>query len=441
MSRRRAEQPVETAVIRDITLDGRGVVETDGKSAFVDGAITGETVQFRRQRKRKGYDEAVLIEVINAAPERVEPECENFGTCGGCSLQHLAAETQLALKQDSVLQALQRIGNVEPVEILPALSGRPFGYRRRARLGVRLVEKKGRALVGFREKRSSFIVDMERCETLKPELSGLLPELSELVSALSINKQVPQIEMSMGDNLVSLIFRVLAELSSADRELLNDFATRHGLQLWLQTGGPDTLHLLDETMPTDPLWYRLPEFDLQLEFGPMDFIQVNQDMNRRMVAQAIELAAPQAGERVLDLFCGIGNFTLPLARVAGQVVGVELDERMVAKGQANAAANELSNVEFFAADLADEDLQPEWWGRGFDLVVIDPPRAGAREVLPQIARTGASRILYVSCHPGSLARDASILCNEFGYSLRSAGAMDMFPQTSHVEAMALFERG
>jgi 23S rRNA (uracil1939-C5)-methyltransferase len=445
MSRRqRAEQPIETAVIRDITLDGRGITAGDDKPAFVDGAITGETVRFRRRLKRKGFDEGTLIELLQVAAARVEPPCENFGRCGGCSLQHLDAETQLQLKQDSLLQALRRIGNVTPDVVLDPLAGKPLGYRRRARLGVRLVEKKGRVLVGFREKRSSYIAEMHSCETLKPELSRLIPELSELIGTLRIRQKVPQVEVSMGDASISLIFRVLDPPSAEDHQKLLDFAAAQKVEIWLQTGGPDTVAPLLEDANPEPLWYQFPEFDLRLEFGPLDFIQVNHDMNRRMVAQAMQLAAPLRGERVLDLFCGIGNFSLPLARLAGQVVGVELDPRMVRKAQANATANGIDNAEFYAADLSvdysEDSPPPDWWGRGFDLVVIDPPRAGAQEVLRQVAATGASRILYVSCHPGSLARDAGILCGELGYCLRSAGAMDMFPQTSHVEAMALFER-
>jgi 23S rRNA (uracil1939-C5)-methyltransferase len=440
--RRRVEHPIETAFIKDTTLDGRGVTDTE-KAAFVDAAVTGEKVRFQRQRTRKGYDEAALIEVLEASSARVTPACENFGICGGCSLQHLNAETQLELKQDALFQALQRIGNVSPGNVLEPLAGRPLGYRRRARLGARLVEKKGRVLVGFREKRSSYVAEMQRCETLTPELSRLIPELSSLISAMRLRKQVPQIELSMGDNAISLVFRVLQEPEAEDRQKLIDFAATHNVQVWLQTGGPNTVRPLLDEVP-ESLWYELPEFDLRLNFGPLDFIQVNQDMNRLMVAQAMQLAAPQPGERVLDLFCGIGNFTLPLARIADQVVGVELDPVMVEKARANAAANSLENVEFFAADLSadmsDKSTRPEWWGKGFDLVVIDPPRAGAQEVLQQIAATGASRLLYVSCHPGTLARDAGVLCSELGYNLRSAGAMDMFPQTSHVEAMALFER-
>ncbi len=443
MSRRsrRPERLVETARIRDITLDGRGIAATEGKRVFIDGAIAGETVRFQRERKRKNYDEARLLQVVEASPDRVEPPCVNFMLCGGCTLQHLGPEAQLRLKQDAILQALDRIGKVSPELVLEPLAGRPLGYRRRARLGARLVDKKGRVLVGFREKGNAYIADMRSCETLKPELSLLIPKLSELIGALHIVRQVPQIEVSMGDNAISLVFRVLESPTERDRDLLRAFGEHNAAQIWLQTGGPDTLAPLDSGRPPADLWYELPEYDLRLAFGPLDFVQINQDMNRRMISQAVNLAAPQPGDRVLDLFCGIGNFSLPLARYSNHVVGVELDPRMVSRAAANAAINGLDNAEFYAADLADATgSHPDWWGAGFDLVVVDPPRAGAQEVLPQIAATGAKQILYVSCHPGSLARDAGILCGEYGYRLRAAGAMDMFPATSHVEAMALFER-
>jgi 23S rRNA (uracil1939-C5)-methyltransferase len=352
----------------------------------------------------------------------------------------MSAPAQLRLKQRHLLQSLQRIGNVLPESELEPLAGRALGYRRRARLGARFVDKKQRVLVGFRERRSSRVADMQSCETLEPALAALIPGLSDLVSSLSISRQVPQIELSMGDNAIALVFRVLSPPSKRDNESLRAFGNEHGVQVLLQPGGPATVAPLDPGIAAEQLCYELPDFNVSLVFGPLDFIQVNQDMNRLMVAKAVELAQPQRADRVLDLFCGIGNFTLPLARRAAHVVGVELDAAMVAKARANAERNGIQNVEFHAADLAGDDVAYSWWGEGFDLVLIDPPRAGAEAVLPQIARAGANRIVYISCHPGSLARDAGILVNEYGYHLRAAGAMDMFPQTGHVEAMALFER-
>jgi 23S rRNA (uracil1939-C5)-methyltransferase len=441
MGRRRsmANMPVESALISDQSSDGRGVVKIDGKTVFVDAAITGEVVSFRRVRRKSNYDEAELLGVEQSSLHRVEPACSYFNYCGGCSLQHLAAAAQLNFKQDALLQALERIGGVVPEKILPPLAGRPLHYRRRARMGTKLVDKKGRVLVGFREKRKPYIADMLSCETLTVELGGLIEPLSELIAALTINRQVPQIEMSQGDDSLALIFRVLAEPTAADRALLQHFADEHRATIWLQTGGPQTVQTLQGGEPA-PLYYDLPDFDLRLNFGPLDFIQVNQDMNRRMIGQAMDLLGDISGLRIMDLFCGIGNFSLPLAKCSGTVVGIELDQVMVSKAKNNAELNQLTNVEFIAADLSKPDGLPPEFDNKFDLVILDPPRAGAQEVLAKVAASGATRILYVSCHPGSLARDAGILTSEHGFRLKSAGAMDMFPQTSHVEAMALFER-
>lgn len=436
----RAEQPVEAAVIRDITTDGRGIAGVAGKTVFVDAAITDEFVRFKRRRRRKSYDEADLIEVLRASPERSQPPCEYFDICGGCKLQHMHPEAQLAAKERALFDAFERIGKVVPDEYLPALAGKPLGYRRRARMGAKLVEKKGRVLVGFREKHKPYIAEMHSCQTLSPRLSELIDPLALLIADLSISRQIPQVEMSLGDETLSLVFRVLQNPNGTDRERLRVFAEAHEADIWLQSGGPNTLAPLDPAKPPAPLWYQLPVDDLRLEFGPLDFIQVNQDMNRRMIAQAMKLLGDISGYRVLDLFCGIGNFSLPLATRATQVTGVELDPVMVGKARVNAELNGLDNVEFHAADLTATDGLPDWWQQGFDVIVLDPPRAGAQEVLPFIARAAPATILYVSCHAGSLARDAGILVHEHGYRLKSLGAMDMFPQTSHVEAMAVFER-
>jgi 23S rRNA (uracil1939-C5)-methyltransferase len=442
MGRRKslADRPIETATISDLTADGRGIAKVDGKAVFIDAAITGEVVSYRRIRTRRSFDEAELIEVHEPSSERVEAPCEYFSICGGCSLQHLESQTQLRVKQEALLQALERIGGLAPETVLPPLTGRSLGYRRRARLGVKYVDKKGRVLVGFREKRKPYVADMRSCEVLSPKLGLLIVPLQELIESLSINRKVPQIEMSMGDDSLALIFRVLDSPTSADRVLLSEFAERFEATIWLQTGGPDSLELLDPRTAAAPLWYELPEFGLRLEFGPLDFIQVNQDMNQRMISQALDLVGPLEGKRVMDLFCGIGNFSLPLARSCGTLVGVELAPAMVEKARANAIANDIVNAEFVAADLTCADALPAQLDGGFDLVVLDPPRAGAQEVLEKLAATGTPRILYVSCHPGSLARDASILAERYGFTLKSAGAIDIFPHTSHVEAMALFER-
>jgi len=429
----------ETASIRDSTVDGRGVADTDGKCVFVDGALAGETVRYQRYRRRRNYDEARLLEVLEAAPARIEPGCRYFGTCGGCSLQHLDAAEQVRLKERSLFDALERIGHVDPAQRLAPLTGRSWGYRRRARLGAKLVEKKGRVLVGFREKGKPYVADMSSCETLHPQLSALIPPLSTLIESLSIVRQVPQIEMSRAEASTSLVLRVLQPPSAADLGSLRAFQAEYRAEIYLQSGGPETVERLVPESDAEPLFYEIPQFSIRIEFGPLDFMQVNQDINRRMIDQAIALLQPSPEERVLDLFCGLGNFSLPLARRAGSVIGVEIAPAMVEKARANAALNRIETARFIAADLKAAEADWPWLG-GHDCLLLDPPRSGARELIARLPDVPPSRILYVSCHPGSLARDAGDLVHAHGYRLVAAGIVDMFPQTSHVESMALFER-
>lgn len=437
---RKLNQPAEDGRVRDVTLDGRGVAESDGKAVFIPFAVTGEAVRFRRIRRKRNFDEAELLEVLEPSPNRVSPPCCSFGVCGGCSLQHLNEDTQLELKHNSLVQALRRLGNLVPDELAAPLAGQALGYRRRARLGVKYVERKERVLVGFRERNKPYIVDMADCATLVPELAKLLPLLTELIARLDISRQVPQVELSRGDQSTAVVFRVLSPPELPDLERFRAFAIATDSLVWLQPGGPDSLQPL-QAVDDDAMYYALESYALILRFGPLDFIQVNHEMNQRMVRQALDWLQPAAAEHVLDLFCGIGNFSLPLAQLARRVTGVELDARMVIKAEANAARNRLVNTRFIAADLAatNNDV-PDWAHDNYAAVLLDPPRTGAREILPLIAASGAERILYVSCHPGTLARDAGLLVREHGYRLVRAGAMDMFPQTSHVEAMALFVR-
>lgn len=437
MSRLRAEP--ETAQIIDTLMDGRGVADVPGKKVFVDGALTGETVVFRRRRKKRNFDEAELLEVLEPAPERVAPRCAVFGVCGGCSLQHLSAVAQLRMKQSAFLDSLQRIGKVVPQRVLAPIEASSWGYRRKARLAVKHVYKKDRVLVGFRERHKPYVADMDRCETLHPAIGERLGELSTLIGQLSIREKLPQIECAVGDNATAMIFRVLEFPGDADVELLSSWAGSRNVQVFLQTGGPDTIAPLPGHDWPELLQYRLPAFDVTISFTPMDFLQVHADVNQRMIEQAIELLAPDRESTVLDLFCGLGNFSLPLARSAGQVLGIELGADMVTRARDNASAAGLGNVEFRHADLSDPaaDLTA---GRSVDLVLLDPPRTGAAELIESLLRIGPDRIVYVSCHPGTLARDAQRLVADGGYKLAAAGVMDMFPHTSHVESMVLFER-
>jgi 23S rRNA (uracil1939-C5)-methyltransferase len=353
-------------------------------------------------------------------------------------LQHLAPERQIEAKQRVLMENLARIGHVEPATILPPLVDAAWGYRRKGRLSVRFVEKKGRTVVGFRESNPRFVAELRECHTILPSLSAQLPALAALVDSLDGKRTLPQIEFIAGDGPMALVFRHLEPLSASDVESLRGFAVDTGIAVLLQPGGVESVHALHPAAPD--FHFSLPDYGLELAFRPLDFIQVNAGLNRRMIARTLELLDPQPGERVLDLFCGLGNFTLPLARRAAHVVGVEGDAGLIARARANAAANGLANVEFHAADLSKDLASEPWMRAGFDKLLLDPPRAGAAEVIAQLPLKGISRIVYVSCHPGSLARDAGFLVRERGYKLVAAGAMDMFPQTAHVESIAVFER-
>jgi len=431
---------LETADVTALTLDGSGVLAPGGKRVLVPGALTGEEVTFQRQRRRRNYDEGILVEVRRPSPDRVVPACDYFGRCGGCSLQHLSPDAQLAMKQTTLLESLARLGAVQPAAVLPPIRGAVWGYRRRARLAVRHVERKGRVLVGFREHEKPWVVDMLSCATAEPAISRLIEPLSRLIGALSIRARLPQVEATVADNATALVFRVLDTPTAADLEQLAQFAASEAVRIYLQPGNPESVVSLHPEEPEEDLHYRLPAHDLSLTFGPTDFIQVHGEVNRQMVDQAIRLLAPTSADRVLDLYCGIGNFTLPLARQAGEVLGLEGAGAMIRRGQYNATLAGLASVRFVEADLSGAGVEGAWTRERFDLVLLDPPRTGAVELLPALAKLAARRIVYVSCHPGTLARDAGLLVREHGYRLISAGVMDMFPHTSHVESMAVFER-
>jgi 23S rRNA (uracil1939-C5)-methyltransferase len=424
--------------ISGLSHDGRGVAEIDGKKVFVHGALPGESASVRITQSLRRYDEGVAEEIRNPSPARVEPACPHYGMCGGCALQHLSAEGQLAAKQDSLVQNLERIGKVTPKTILPPLRGPAWHYRRKARLSVRWVHKKEAALVGFRERSSGFVTVMDSCEVLDARVAQLLPALRELIGSMQARENIPQIEVACGDKDCALVFRNMELLGEEDTQALTTFAKLHRVSILLQPGGPDSIYPLEPS--SVELSYTLPDFGLKLVFGPSDFTQVNAELNRSMLQQAMDLLQPGPEDCILDLFCGLGNFTLPLATLAGQVVGVEGDQELVEKARQNALRNELSNVEFHKANLVEDQQHAPWWKHRFTKVLIDPPRSGAQEVLPLIAATDAHSLLYVSCHPASLARDAGILVHELGFKLESAGIMDMFPQTGHVESIALFSR-
>jgi len=436
--------PARDAVLRPVRVDGlnddgRGVARVDGKVTFIDGALPGELVRYRILKGKRNFDQGELVEVVEASAHRVAPACEYFGVCGGCSLQHLDAAAQIGEKERVLRDKLRQFGGVEPEGWLAPLTGPAWGYRRSARLGVRNVPKKGGILVGFRERRSSYITPLRDCRTLDTRAARLLPALVDLISGLSRNDRIPQLEVACGDDEAALVFRHLEPLGTADHTALAAFGRRHDIRIYLQPQGSESVAPLEPAEPS-LLSYRLPEFDVAIHFRPTDFIQVNADVNRQMVARAVALLDPQPAERVVDLFCGLGNFTLPLARRAAQVTGVEADRRLVLGARDNAVRNGIANAEFRQVDLYDEAQAREFWaGARFDKLLIDPPRSGAMEVLKLLPASGPCRLVYVSCNPATLARDGEYLVNSRGYRLSRAGVMDMFPHTNHVESIAVFE--
>lgn len=443
MSRRRRQklpqEPVE-ATTDKLSHEGRGIAYVDDRPVFIHGALDQERVRFQYTRRLRSRAEGKLVEVLEPSPRRIEPRCPHFGLCGGCSLQQLSPEEQIGFKQEVLLEQFRHMGGVEPEQVLPPLTGPVWGYRGKARLAVKYVAAKGdRVLVGFREKHSPFVADLAVCHVLDPRLGELLPQLAELIGGLSIRRELPQIEVAIGDNATALVFRNLKPLSTADRERLAEFGRGHGFQMFEQPGNEETVAPVWPEQP-EPLYYRLTAHDVEVRFRPTDFTQVNTAINQQMVARALELLQPQADSRVLDLFCGLGNFTLPLARRSGRVVGVEGAAGLVERARENAARNGIDNVEYHVANLMQDQTDAPWLAGGYDRVLLDPPRSGALEMIPHLGRLGAERICYVSCGPATLARDAGLLVKDYGYRLRAAGVMDMFPHTSHVESIALFEK-
>ena len=427
--------------IESLDQEGRGIARADGKVIFIEGALTGETVSYSSYRKKPSFELAQVTQIYNSASMRVQPKCKYFGVCGGCSMQHIDASAQVAVKQRILEDSLWHIGKVKAETMLPPIYGQTWGYRERARISVRHVIKKDKTLVGFHERRSSYVADMQSCEILPPKISGLLPLLAELIGGLSIRDKMPQIELAVGEFVHVLVLRVMQPPSASDEAALRAFAEQHEIQFWLQSKGPETA-LPFHPLTAPQLSYSLPEFGITMPYGPIEFTQVNSALNRVMVSRALRLLHPQAGERIADFFCGLGNFTLPIARSGAHVLGVEGSEALVVRARQNAAFNGLSDhTQFAAMNLFEitEDTLAELGS--FDKWLIDPPRDGAVQLVTAIsAKTAPRRIVYVSCNPATLARDAQVLVQAHGYTLKSAGVMNMFPHTSHVESIALFER-
>lgn len=440
--RRKRPRQLEPIELRTTHLgpDGRAHAEHDGRTVLVAGALAGERVRVQLTGRARGRDEGRVLDVLEAAPERVEPGCVHFGTCGGCSLQHLDPVLALADKQARLLSELEAAG-VSVGEVLPPLTGPTFGYRRRARLGIKWVERKGKVLVGFREVDKRFVADLSGCEILAGDAGRLIRPIGDLVERLALRERVPQVEVAVADDVVALVFRVLDAPGDDDLAHFREFEAAHRVRVFLQPGNLASVYPLDGADPR--LHHRLTDFGLELAFLPTDFMQVNAALNQKMIALALELLDAGAGDRVLDLFCGLGNFTLPLAQRVHDVVGVEGEEGLVERARENARSNGIDNARFVRADLyTDPDAAPgaaDVWSEPRDLVLLDPPRSGAEQVLASVARVEPRRIVYVSCGPASFVRDAARLGSEHGFDLVRVGVMDMFPHTTHVETIGVFE--
>lgn len=427
-------------IIESLDHEARGIARQEGKAIFIDGALPGETVEYASFRRKPNYELAHLVSVLKPTAVRVEPRCPHFGICGGCAMQHIEPAAQVAAKQRILEDGLWHIGRTRPERVLSPIFGDPWGYRHRARFAVRKVERLGGVLIGFHEKRSSYIADMQTCAILPPHVSAMLMPLRELIGSLSIADRIPQLELAVGEHCTTLVLRILQPLTKADEKLLRQFADRHQVVFYLQPKGPDSVYRF---YPEDGarLSYTLPEFSLELDFKPTDFTQVNHAVNRILVRRALALLDPQPGERIADMFCGLGNFTLPIARSGAHVVGVEGSAALVKRGRESALSNGLADVvEFGVANLFDCTEESLSALGHFDKMLIDPPREGAIELVKALGSGAPKRIVYVSCNPATLARDAAVLVSVKGYRFTAAGVVNMFPHTAHVESIAVFER-
>ena len=432
--------PIFTAKIESLAHDGRGIARLDGKTVFISNSLPGETVAFQRIAKHRRFDEGVAVEILTAAAERVVARCQHFGVCGGCSLQHLSPPAQIAFKQQVLLEQFQHIGKVTPARVMPPLQANPWAYRRKGRLGVKYVTKKQALFVGFREQRSNFLAELTRCEVLHAHVGMRLMALRELIYQLQTFQSIAQIEVAAGDDHTALVIRHLQPLPDADLQLLRHFAQQHDFYLYLQPGGLDSITpCYPDHLTLNGLRYALTQEEVDFQFAPFDFVQINAEMNQLMVAQAMQWLAVTAQDNVLDLFCGLGNFTLPLAKRAAQVTGIEGEATLVTRARANAERQGFHTINYHIANLADPNLQQTWMQQPYDKVLLDPPRTGALEIIRALSFKQVQRLVYVSCNPATLARDAAELIKK-DFHLTQVGVMDMFPHTAHVEAMAVFER-
>lgn len=422
-----------------LSHDGRGITHIEGKTTFVSNALVDEEMLVTITKKHSRYLEAIPVTRVSSSPDRVEPHCQHFGLCGGCSLQHLSTHAQLAHKEKTLFEQLKHFGKVTPRTRLTPLTGTVWGYRRKARLGVRYVEKKGRVLVGFREKSSRYLADIDRCVTLHPMVGERIIALKNFLLTLEGYRHIAQIEVAIGDDHGALVIRHLEPLSSIDQTHWQNFGKQTGLQIYFQPNPPLPLKKLWPNDELDYLHYDLPTYQLTMRFHPLDFVQINAEINQIMIQQALSLLEPTTSDTILDLFCGLGNFTLPIAKQAKAVIGIEGHAEMVKRATENASLNQISNATFYAANLDQPSPNATWLQKTYDKILLDPARTGAQYIIPYFSQLGAKRIVYISCNPATLARDANVLVHQLGYTLKAAGIINMFPQTSHIEAITVFE--
>lgn len=443
--RRQQKKPPSTpqfAQIDNFSHDGRGIARINGKATFIQGALPGEQVVFQYTRVKKDFAEGRVLEIIDPSTHRVVPLCPHYIQCGGCSLQHLSVENQIDVKQTLLIDLLQRIGHSQPETILPPLISKSWHYRHKARLSVRYVEKKHATMVGFREKNNpTYVADITQCAILHKQIDANIIKLRALIDSFTSPQVIAQVEVAAGEDKIAFIFRNLSSLTTQDEEKLRQFGQQTGFALYLQPGGVQTARLFYPPGAKEFLTYTLSAENIHFKFHPTDFTQVNFALNQLMVARALELMALEAEDTVLDLFCGLGNFSLPMARYCKQVVGFEGSEPMVKRAIMNADDNGLSNTQFYCANLEQEDALKHLANQHFSKILIDPPRSGAMALIKQINQFNPQKIVYVSCNPATLARDSDILVNQYHYHLKAVGVMDMFPHTAHVESIALFEKG
>ncbi len=424
--------------INSLSHDGRGIGYLSGKATFVEGALKGEELEIEYLKRKASWDEAKIVNILSPAPGRKKPACDFFTICGGCSLQHMDNSSQIIHKESVLIEQLLHIGKVTPKEILPPVFANEYGYRRKARLGVRYVFKKEKLLIGFRERNGRYLADIEACSVLHPSIGQNIPLLRDFILSLEAYLHIPQLEVAVGGDSTAIIIRHMEPFNVKDQETMQKFATINNFQIYLQPKGPESAYLFYPQNTHPRLRYLLEDYQLEMLFHPTDFTQVNSEINKKLIQQAIALLKPNQDETLLDLFCGIGNFTLPCSRFYKKVVGVEGSQLMVERGYENALHNAITNVEFHCRNLAEQNDSDSWM-QNFDAILLDPPRIGAWEIIQKIPHSNTKKVLYISCNPATLSRDAAHLCQN-GFMLDSVGVLDMFPHTSHVESIALFTR-